>query len=152
MILVSACLLGLDCRYDGGNTAHKGLLDFLKDKEFVMVCPEQLGGLQTPRNPCEILGEDGEAVLEGGARVIDNKCIDVTTQFVKGAEETLKIAKIYNASMAILKERSPSCGSTKIYDGKFHGKLKVGKGVTATLLEQNGVEVFSEENYRDKQL
>ncbi|WP_432663946.1 DUF523 domain-containing protein [Wukongibacter baidiensis] len=152
MILVSACLLGLDCRYDGGNTANKELLDFLKDKEFVMVCPEQLGGLQTPRNPSEISGEDGNAVLENGARVLDNQGMDVTCQFVKGAKETLKIAKLYNASMAILKERSPSCGSTKIYDGKFQGKLKAGKGVTVALLEQNDVKVFSEENYKDMQL
>ncbi|WP_432408683.1 DUF523 domain-containing protein [Wukongibacter sp. M2B1] len=148
MILVSACLLGLDCRYDGRNATHDEILDFLKDKDFILVCPEQLGGLQTPRNPCEIAGRDGKAVLEGETKVIDNQGRDVTKQFIKGAEETLKIAKLYNASMAILKERSPSCGSTMIYDGKFHGKLKAGRGVTSALLQQNNVKVFTEENYK----
>lgn len=148
MILVSACLLGLDCRYDGGNAADKELLDFLKNREFMMVCPEQLGGLQTPRNACEIFGEGGQAVLEGNAKVIDDQGIDVTKQFIKGAEETIKIARLCNASMAILKERSPTCGSTKIYDDSFQGKLKAGKGVTAVLLQQNGIKVFSEENYK----
>lgn len=147
MILVSACLLGLDCRYNGGDNLEKELLDFLMDKEYVVVCPEQLGGLPTPRNPSEIAKGDGNTVLEGKSRVIDNQGVDVTKPFIKGAEETLKIAKLYKARTAILKKRSPSCGSINIYDGNFHGKIKKGKGVTTALLEQNDIIVANEDNY-----
>jgi len=149
MLLVSACLLGLDCRYNGGSNLDKGLLDFLKDKEYVIACPEQLGGMATPRKPCEIVDGTGNDVLLGNSRVKDEQGEDATEFFIKGAQETLKIAELYNVKSAILKERSPSCGSTKIYDGKFNGKLKEGKGVTAALLEKNNISVFSEENYKE---
>lgn len=149
MILVSACLLGLHCRYSGGSNLDKELMDFLKDKKYVLACPEQLGGMATPREPSEILGGTGSDVLAGSSTVKDNHGKDVTEFFVKGAEETLKIAELYNVSSAILKERSPSCGSTNIYDGKFHHKIKEGQGVTTALLKQNGISVFSEENYKE---
>ncbi len=147
MILVSACLLGLDCRYDGSNVLNRELMDFLKDKEYAIVCPEQLGGLTTPRKPCEIVGGDGSSVLEGISKVVDNQGRDVSKQFIKGAEETLKIIKLYNIKTAILKSGSPSCGSINIHDGSFSGKLIRGKGVTTALLEQNSILVLTEKNY-----
>ncbi|MCG8539931.1 MAG: DUF523 domain-containing protein [Clostridia bacterium] len=147
MILVSACLLGLDCRYDGSNVLNRELMDFLKGKEYTVVCPEQLGGLTTPRKPCEIVGGDGSSVLEGISKVVDNQGRDVSKQFIKGAEETLKIIKLYNIKTAILKSGSPSCGSINIHDGSFSGKLIRGKGVTTALLEQNSIVVLTEKNY-----
>ncbi len=148
MILISACLLGLDCKYDSDNNLNKELLNYLNDKDYIIVCPEQLGGLPTPRNPSEIVCGDGRDVLEGKSKVMSNMKKDVTMQFIKGAKETLKITKLYNVKVAILKSRSPSCGSNKIYDGKFMGKLKHGKGVTTALLEENNILVFSEEKFK----
>ncbi|SHK12760.1 Uncharacterized conserved protein YbbK, DUF523 family [Paramaledivibacter caminithermalis DSM 15212] len=149
VILISACLLGLNCRYNGGNNLDKELMKYLKDKEYVIACPEQLGGLPTPRNPSEIVFGDGKEVLDGKSRVKDNKGQDVTMSFIKGARETLKIAKLYNVKTAILKEKSPSCGNVAIYDGSFCGKLKEGSGITAELLKQNGILVFNENNYKE---
>lgn len=148
MILVSACLLGIDCKYNGENNFKEELLNFLKDKDYILVCPEQLGGLPTPRNPSEITGGDGRDVLDGACRVKDNKGFDVTKPFIKGAEETLKIAQLYKARAAILKKRSPSCGSIDIYNGNFQYKTKKGKGVTAALLEENGIIIGNEDNYK----
>lgn len=139
MILVSACLLGVDCKYNGKNNLNLEVLEFLKDKEYMLVCPEQLGGLMTPRKPAEIK-ED---------KVINNEGLDVTKEFEKGAKETLKIKEMINARFAILKEGSPSCGSGKIYNGMFEGKKIKGKGITAKLLEENGVKVCSEENFKE---
>ncbi|MCT4565917.1 MAG: DUF523 domain-containing protein [Maledivibacter sp.] len=149
MILVSACLIGLDCKYNGESNLNKELLDFLRDKEFVIACPEQLGGLPTPRIPSEIINGDGKAVLDGVGRIKNKQGEDVTTQFIKGAKETLRIADLYNVRVAILKKRSPSCGSTNIYDGNFNGKLKEGSGVTAELLKKNNILVLDEENYKE---
>lgn len=147
MILVSSCLLGLNCRYNGDSNIDKDLLEFLKDKEYVIACPEQLGGLPTPRKPCEIIAGDGKDVLDGKCKIMNNQGEDVTIPFIKGAEETLKIAKLYNIKTAILKKRSPSCGSTNIYDGSFNGKIKKGSGVTAELLRKNNILVLDEDNY-----
>lgn len=139
MILVSACLLGVDCKYNGKNNLNLEVLEFLKDKEYIPVCPEQLGGLMTPRKPAEIRK----------GKVISNEGVDVTQEFEKGARETLKIKEIFNAKFAVLKEGSPSCGSSMIYNGKFEGKKIEGKGITAKLLEENGVKVCSEENLKE---
>lgn len=147
MILVSSCLLGFNCRYNGGNNIDKDLVEFLKDKEYIIACPEQLGGLPTPRSSCEIVAGEGKDVLDGKCKIIDKQGEDVTIPFIKGAEETLKIAKLYNINMAILKKRSPSCGSINIYDGSFDGKIKKGSGVTAELLRKNNILVLNEENY-----
>lgn len=147
MILVSGCLIGLNCKYNGGNNFHKNLIEFLKDKEFIVVCPEQMGGLSTPRLPCEVMSGDGRDVLQGSSKIKNNMGEDLTESFVKGAEETLKIARICKAKTAILKAKSPSCGSEDIYNGKFEGKIKRGMGVTAALLRKNGVLVFNEDNY-----
>ena len=109
MILVSACLLGKNCKYNGGNNFCPAVIEFLKDKEYKEICPECMGGLSTPRAPSEI--KDGKVFSKTGT--------DVTKEFIKGAEESLKLAKEYGVSMAILKQGSPSCGYGRIYDGSF---------------------------------
>ncbi|MGL4850088.1 MAG: DUF523 domain-containing protein [Clostridium sp.] len=138
MILVSACLVGVDCKYNGKNNLNKNVINFLKGKEYMIVCPEQLGGLTTPRIPAEIRGE----------KILDKNFKDVTTEFLKGAKETEKIATLVGAKMAILKEGSPSCGVKKVYDGTFTGKKIKGKGITARLLEEKGLKIVSEEEIK----
>ncbi|MCC0635927.1 MULTISPECIES: DUF523 domain-containing protein [unclassified Clostridioides] len=137
MILVSACLIGINCKYSGDNNENEEVKEYLKGKDFTLVCPEQLGGLSTPRPPAEIV--DGKVITKE-----DNK--DVTENFVRGAEETLKIARLYVCSEAILKEGSPSCGCNLVYDGSFSGKKIPGKGITAKLLEEEGIKVKSEKD------
>jgi uncharacterized protein YbbK (DUF523 family) len=133
-ILCSACLVGVSCRYNGEHKAHQKAIRLLDDYNVILVCPEQLGGLPTPRPPSEITGD----------RVIDKNGEDVTTQFVRGAEETLRIAQLVGATEAVLKARSPSCGSTQVYDGTFSGALVEGDGITAAFLKKNGIRVVSE--------
>lgn len=145
MIIVSACLLGENCKYSGGNNKSEKVLKYLEGKEYIMVCPEQLGGLTTPRDPSEITTDgqkDGKDVLDGKAKVISNKGVDVTANFIKGAEESLKIAKENNATEAILKEGSPSCGYGYIYDGTFSKKKIKGMGVTASILDKNDIKII----------
>ena len=144
MILVSACLLGINCKYNGDNNKNDEVVEYLRDKQFIIICPEQLGGMSTPREPSEIVRLDGEAVIKGQTSVINNKRLDVTRKFKQGAQESLKIAQIYNCKEAILKEGSPSCGSNYIYDGTFSGKKIDGVGVTTALLRNNGIKVMSE--------
>lgn len=146
MILVSACLIGINCKYNGENNKNDKVSNYLKGKQYIIACPEQLGGLSTPRNPSEIIAFDGYEVIKGKAKVMTNENIDVTDQFIKGAKESLKIATLYNCREAILKEGSPSCGSTYIYDGNFTGDKKVGVGVTTALLEKNNIKVISEKS------
>lgn len=145
MIIVSACLLGENCKYNGKNNKNQKIIDYLKDKEYVTVCPEQLGGLSTPRDPSEIITDnknDGKAVLSRNTKILSNKGIDVSENFIMGAIKTLQIAKENNATSAILKESSPSCGYTYIYDGTFSGKKINGMGVTASLLYKNNIEII----------
>ena len=149
MILISACLVGIDCRYDGGSRWEQELMAFVEQGKAVLVCPEQLGGMSTPRPPCEIVGGDGSDLLEGKVKVLNCHGEDKSDSFVKGAEETLKIANLYKAKGAILKAKSPSCGSGQIYDGTFARKLQVGDGVTAALLKKNGLLVLDESNFRE---
>jgi len=137
-VLVSACLLGVHCRYDGGTAANPDLLEELRGKCVVPVCPEQLGGLSTPRVPSEIVGGDGADVLASRARVVNEVGEDVTRAFVKGAEETLRLAVLLKCERAILKSRSPSCGQGQIYR---NGELVEGDGVTVALLKRHGIEV-----------
>ena len=147
MIIVSACLLGENCKYSGGNNKSENVIKYLEDKEYILVCPEQLGGLSTPRNPSEIItygNKDGNDVLSGCTKVLSNKGIDVTKNFIQGAEETLKIAKEHNAKTAILKAGSPSCGYKKIYDGTFLGNKIQGMGVTAAILNKENIELLYE--------
>ena len=147
MILVSACLAGFDVKYNGSHNLNEKIKKWFEEKKAIPICPEVLGGLSIPREPAEIVGGEGEDVLDGHAKVITNNGIDVTEQFIKGANETLKIALELNATMVILKERSPSCGSSMIYSGEFNGNKKKGTGVTAALLKRNGIQVLSEENF-----
>jgi uncharacterized protein YbbK (DUF523 family) len=147
LILISACLGGVDCKYNGGNNLKEEILKLIKEKKAILVCPEQLGGLATPRVPCEIVGGDGQTVLEKQAKVMNKNGEDKTTYFLKGAEETLKIAKLYDVRTAIFKGKSPSCGSGTIYDGNFSGNKKKGDGVTAALLKNEGIRVVDEETF-----
>lgn len=133
-ILISGCLLGVCCRYDGASKPHPLALELAKDHELILVCPEQLGGLATPRPPAERQGE----------RIIAKTGLDVTEQYRRGAEETLKVYRLLNCDAAVLKERSPSCGSGEIYDGTFTGTLIPGDGTTAEHLKANGVPVCGE--------
>jgi len=146
MRLFSACLLGEACRYDGCSRTDGRAARMAAKGAFTTICPEELGGLPTPRPPAEIQGGDGANVLNGKARVVNTGGMDVTENFIKGAFEVLKIAELGKFEEAILKQRSPSCGSGLIYDGGFSGKLIKGDGVAAALLKQNGIRVFSEEN------
>ena len=149
MIIVSACLLGENCKYSGGNNKSENVIKYLEDKEYILVCPEQLGGLSTPRNPSEIItygNKDGNDVLSGCTKVLSNKGIDVTKNFIQGAEETLKIAKEPNAKTAILKAGSPSCGYKKIYDGTFLGNKIQGMGVTAAILNKENIALLDEDD------
>jgi uncharacterized protein YbbK (DUF523 family) len=146
MKLCSACLLGINCRYDGKSKPNEKVLALAKKEVLIPVCPEQLGGRSTPRLSTEIIGGDSLDVLEGRAKVIESNGKNVTAQFIKGAEETLKIAKLNNIKEAIFKQKSPSCGCGQIYDGTFSSKLIKGDGVTTALLKNNGLDVISEEN------
>lgn len=145
LYLVSSCLLGLCTRYDGGANRHEGVLAFCAENPFIPVCPEQLGGLPTPRPPAEIKGGDGSAVLTGEAAVVSAEGSDVTSAFLRGAEQVLVLAVLAGAGGAILKSRSPSCGKGQIHDGTFSGGYREGDGVTATLLKRHGIDVYHEE-------
>jgi len=142
-ILASACLLGINCRYDGRNSLNKKVVALAKEKTLIPVCPEQLGGLGTPRDYMWISGGKGSDVLDGRARVLNAKNEDVTESLIRGAREVLKIARAWGAKKAILKARSPSCGCWKIYGDK--GKLIDGDGVTAALLKREGIKIITEE-------
>lgn len=130
-VILSACLTGINCRYDGGNRLEKALLSELKDCVIVPVCPEQLGGLPTPREPAEITEGDGFDVLEGHSGVVTQTGWNVTKFFLNGAEEALKTANIAGTKRAYLKEKSPSCGVEMI---KKKGRIVAGSGVFAALL------------------
>jgi uncharacterized protein YbbK (DUF523 family) len=146
MVLVSACLVGVNCKYNGGNNLVKEVKELMSKGEVLPVCPEQLGGCTTPRPAVEITGGNGADVLEGRCNAYRKNGEDVTAQLIKGAEEVLKIADMASAKKAILKSKSPSCGCGRIYDGTFSGKLIKGNGVTAELLLRNGIEVITEED------
>lgn len=136
-ILVSSCLLGINCKYNGKNNYNEKVVEFLKKYEIVTVCPEELGGLSTPRLPSEI--KDYKVIRMDGK--------DVTNNFQKGAMISLEIAKENNCVFAILKKKSPSCGFGEIYDGSFTSTIIKGNGVTADLLYSNGVVVCNETNF-----
>ncbi|MDO5021731.1 MAG: DUF523 domain-containing protein [Eubacteriales bacterium] len=140
-IIVSACLLGLCTRYDGSHNLSAPVLELSKKHNLIPVCPEQLGGLPTPRLPSEILGDD----------VINKEGQIVNPQFKKGADIAFKIAKICDCDIAILKQRSPSCGFGEIYDGSFSGTKVKGDGVFAKLLKNAGFAVYTEEDIKEIQ-
>jgi uncharacterized protein YbbK (DUF523 family) len=136
MKVISACLAGVQCRYDGKGKPNPKIMELVKEGKAILVCPEQLGGLPTPRTPSE---QKGDKVLTTGGK-------DITLEFVKGAEEALKIAEMAGCTKAILKAKSPSCGYGKVYDGSFTGTLKEGNGVFAELLKKKGFTIITEED------
>ncbi len=133
-ILVSACLLGCRCRYDGASKKHPLVKRLAERHTLVPVCPEQLGGLPTPRPPAE----------RQNGRVMTREGSDVTEQYRRGAEETLRLCGLLGCEAAVLKERSPSCGRGAVYDGSFSGRLTAGSGVAAELLSAHGIPVYGE--------
>ncbi|OBR94515.1 MULTISPECIES: DUF523 domain-containing protein [Clostridium] len=147
MILVSACLCGINTKYNGQNNLCEKVLSLVKEGKALPLCPEQLGGLKTPRNPCEICGGTGKDVIDGKAAVISSNGENFTSEFLKGAYETLKVAKACNIKEAILKSKSPSCGFGKIYDGNFSGNIIEGAGVTAELLSKNHIKIYGENDF-----
>ena len=145
MILISACLMGSFCRFDGGTNLISDIDPY--QNNFIPCCPEQLGGLATPRPAAEIVGGDAYDVLNGRAKIVTVDGNDVTEAFVLGANKTLALAKKHHVKIAILKENSPSCGSSHIYDGSFTGQKITGVGLTTALLQTNGIDVYSEKNF-----
>lgn len=135
VILVSSCLLGCACRYKGDDCKNERILALAKEHVLLGVCPEQMGGLETPRAPSEIAGD----------KVMSNAGRDVTAEYRKGAEAALYLAQLNRVDFAILKAKSPSCGKGLIYDGTFSGSKVPGNGVTAALLLENGIPVYTEE-------
>lgn len=137
MMLVSGCLLGFNVKYNGKNNKNQKIIDYLKDKEYKVICPETMGGLKSPRLPAE----------RKGGRVYKKDGEDVTDYFLKGAKKVLLIAKECGADIAILKQSSPSCGYGKIYDGTFSDTKIKGMGVTAEILSENGIKILTEEDF-----
>ena len=136
MKLCSACLLGLKCRYNGKSKPHEKVINLAAKEILIPVCPEQLGGLSTPRKPAEL--NSGRVITEDGD--------DVTANFENGAKQVLELAKLYNIKSAILKQRSPSCGCGQIYDGTFSGAIIDGDGIMTKFLKENGIEVQTEDD------
>ena len=145
-ILISACLLGDPVRYNGTGKViqHSLIQQWQKENRLLSVCPEIAGGMSTPRAPAEIIAGNGATVLSQQSNVLNNEGHDVTDAFILGAKQTLQLAKQHHCIAAILTERSPSCGSHFIYDGSFSGTKISGMGVTAALLEENGIAVFNQ--------
>lgn len=150
-ILVSACLAGCECRFDGAASTEDAIARLVADGRAVIVCPEEEGGLGTPRPPAEIVGGDGHDVLAGRAKVMTDRGEDVTEAYLRGAEKALVAARESGATTAVLKARSPSCGKGVIYDGSFTRSSRMGDGVTAALLQRNGIEVISDEEFGTSQ-
>lgn len=134
--ICSACLLGIRCRFDGESKANEKVVSLSKKEFLIPVCPEQLGGLPTPRDPSE----------QKGSKVVSKSGKDVTKNFKEGAKQVLKIAKLFRVKQAILKQRSPSRGCGQIFDGTFSEKIIKGDGTTASLLKKNGIKVITEED------
>ena len=145
-VLISACLAGRACRFDGSSNQDALVSRLVAEGRAVLVCPEVDGGLGTPRPPAEIVGGDGSDVLAGRARVVTQQALDVTDAYLEGARRALEACVRSGANAAILKARSPSCGIGSIYDGSFSRTLVAGDGVTAALLREHGIEVLTDED------
>ncbi|MCX7824261.1 MAG: DUF523 domain-containing protein [Verrucomicrobiae bacterium] len=145
--IVSACLAGVNCRHDGGNRLDRRVARLVAEGRAIPVCPEQLGGRPTPRAASNLAGGTGADVLDGRACVVDVTGRDVTAEFIRGARETLLIARTAGATRAILKENSPSCGVKRTYllDASGRPGRVEGQGVTTALLSREGVRVISED-------
>ena len=142
-VLISACLLGKNCRYNGGHSQLTELEEI--DVEWIPVCPEELGGLGTPRPSAE-MQENAETILNGKGKIITNKGKNVTSKFIQGAEKSLQLGLGAEVKIAVLKSKSPSCGIGKIYDGSFTKSLKIGNGIFAHLCHENDIECISSDN------
>ncbi|WP_257349023.1 DUF523 domain-containing protein [Pseudalkalibacillus decolorationis] len=147
MIVVSSCLAGKECRYNGTHRLVDKIQELVKQNKAMMVCPELLGGFSTPREPAEIVGGTGEDVLKGKAAVISQSGADVTSMYIDGAFKALEIVQQVQATHIVLKEDSPSCGSIQIYNGEFSGSKINGEGVTTALLRKEGFNVISEQKF-----
>ncbi|MDP2561472.1 DUF523 domain-containing protein [Psychrobium sp. 1_MG-2023] len=149
-ILISACLLGRKVRYDGQviTEPEQLIMQWKTQGRVIAVCPEVDAGMAIPRLPAEIIAGDSQGVIEQRNRVMDKQGDDVTDYFIKGAHIALSLCQQYDIKVAILTERSPSCGSSEVYDGEFTNKLIVGQGVTTTLLRAHGVKVFNQHQLR----
>lgn len=150
MYLISACLCGVNCKYSGENNLNEDCLNLLEQDQAILICPEQLGGLTTPRDPVEIIGDAKSIITKGIGKVITKEGKDVTAAFLRGGKETIKIAKASGTIAAILKDGSPSCGCNYIYDGTFTGEKIEGEGITCAMLKEAGIEVISNEEYSKK--
>ncbi|WP_294401703.1 DUF523 domain-containing protein [uncultured Clostridium sp.] len=150
MYIISACLCGVNCKYSGKNNLNEKCMKLFREGKALLVCPEQLGGLSTPRNPVE-LDSSAKEVVEYDGKAVDNAGHDCTKQFLDGAYETLRIAKEAGINKAILKEGSPSCGCNFVYDGTFTGNRIEGKGITAYVFEQEGINVISDEDLEESE-
>lgn len=142
---MSSCLAGFEVRYNGTHSLDERIRALIGEKKAVSVCPELLGGFSVPREPAEIVGGAGEDVLDGKAKIIERTGRDVTALYIEGAKLTLLKAQEIGATLVVLKENSPSCGSAAIYNGEFMGEKRAGNGVTAALLRRHGFIVTSEE-------
>ncbi len=143
MYLVSACLAGFNTRYDGGNALNERVRSLISAGKAVPVCPEQLAGLPTPRKPMEFDSGDGSELLDGGTMVVDADGADMAKALLKGSEEVLRIARLFGVTEAVLKDGSPSCGTTYVY---VRGSKREGKGVCAEVLQRNGIKVRSDDS------
>jgi uncharacterized protein YbbK (DUF523 family) len=149
IILVSACLLGIDCTYNNQNHKNEYVLQLMKFRKLLPICPEQLGGLPTPREPQVLVKGSGKDVLKNKTQVINQKQIDVTNNFLNGANEANKLVQLYKIKYAIMKEKSPSCGVNFIYNKTEKcEKLIEGNGVTTAKLLENGLTIYSENDLK----
>lgn len=145
MYIVSACLAGVNCRYNGSNTGHEEIKRLVEEGKAIPLCPEVMAGLPTPRKCSEMVTIDGEG------RVLTEDGEDITVAFQEGARKTWEIARLLDVTKAILQTRSPSCGYGRIYDGTFTGQLVKGKGITASLLEEKGIRIYTEDNFQEEE-
>lgn len=147
IVLVSACLVGVNCRYDGTSKREPYLLKLVEEEDafFIPICPELFSGLAIPRLPAQIESGDGFRVLSGKSRVLLSDGTDVTKNFLAGAREAFKIVKLLKPDLAILKDRSPSCGVNEVYN---NGKLVPGSGIFSALLIREKIKVYSEKEFK----
>ena len=147
-LLISTCLLNIKTQWDEDCKNIEKLRDWVREGKAIFCCPEQLGGLSTPRIPCEIeCGKTAKDILDGNGKVLGKDGADYTKQFVKGARYILDICKDFGVEYAVLKAKSPSCGDKQIFDGTFLGKKIEGKGILAQLLSENGIKIYNETDF-----
>jgi uncharacterized protein YbbK (DUF523 family) len=151
MIMVSACLAGKPVRYNGTAATDTTIEQLIAERKAISVCPELLGGFLTPREPAEIIGGSGYDVLDGSAKVVAYSGADVTDMYIEGAACALAIAKENKVDLVVLKENSPSCGSSFIYDGSFQGQKQAAAGVTTAMFRRDGIRVISEAELGEEQ-